>query len=281
MKKIILTLALCAALALRAGAVYPVYDAPLHIQTLGDQIANYAKATAAYIKQTQQYIVEHTTALKEIQQVENEIVQLERMGDPKAYGMSLPGVGVITGLAQIYQQGKQDAEDWASFANPQAAKVTAEQIMGLYNQSLTGMTTSGGFHVPPAQGLIQFSTSNYNVASGAQDSITKMIATKTDLTQARDTAIAQMKAASDQSEVQKDQAIISSLNGAIAGVDASIQQAVQTANLQMQKNNAAEQVYKAGVVVQSASGFSGEVASSMDGLAKVAPNDATVPQWQP
>lgn len=281
MKKIILTLALCAALALRAGAVYPVYDAPLHIQTLGDQIANYAKATAAYIKQTQQYIVEHTTALKEIQQVENEIVQLERMGDPKAYGMSLPGVGVITGLAQIYQQGKQDAEDWASFANPQAAKVTAEQIMGLYNQSLTGMTTSGGFHVPPAQGLIQFSTSNYNVASGAQDSITKMIATKTDLTKARDTAIAQMKAASDQSEVQKDQAIISSLNGAIAGVDASIQQAVQTANLQMQKNNAAEQVYKAGVVVQSASGFSGEVASSMDGLAKVAPNDATVPQWQP
>jgi len=35
------------------------------------------------------------------------------------------------------------------------------------------------------------------------------------------------------------------------------------------------------LVVQSASGFSGEVASTMDGLAKVAPNDATVPQWQP
>ena len=45
--------------------------------------------------------------------------------------------------------------------------------------------------------------------------------------------------------------------------------------------NAAEQVYKAGVVVNSASGFAGEVANSMDGLAKVAPNDATVPQWQP
>ncbi len=153
--------------------------------------------------------------------------------------------------------------------------------MGLYSNSLNGLTSTGGFKIPPAQGLIQFSTSNYNVASGAQDSITKMIGTKTDLTQARDTAIAQMKAASDQSEVQKDQAIISSLNGAIAGVDASIQQAVQTANLQVQKNNAAEQVYKAGVVVNSASGFCGEVANSMDGLAKVAPNDATVPQWQP
>src|SRR5438132_6697797 len=182
MKKIILTVALSAALALRAGAVYPVYDAPLHIQTLGDQIVNYAKATAAYIKQTQQYIVEHTTALKETQQVENEIVQLERMGDPKAYGMSLPGVGVITGIAQIYQQGKQDAEEWASFANPQAAKVTAEQIMGLYNQSLTGMTTSGGFHVPPAQGLIQFSTSNYNVAQTTIDKITPLTQQKLQLT---------------------------------------------------------------------------------------------------
>ena len=260
-----------------AKAVIPVIDAT----AAAHAVASYITQLKQFLKETQQTIDQDTIVLKEIAQVENEIVQLERMGDPKAYGANLPGVQVITGLAQIYQQGNQDAEDWASFANPQAAKVTAEQIMGLYNQSLTGLTTSGGFHVPPAQGLIQFSTSNYNVASGAQDSITKLIATKTDLTQARDTAIGQMKAATDQSEVQKDQAIISSLNGAIAGVDASIQQAVQTANLQVQKNNAADQVYKAGVVVNTATGFSSEVASSMDGLARVAPDDLTVPQWQP
>ena len=29
------------------------------------------------------------------------------MGDPKAYGANLPGVQVITGLAQIYQQGSR------------------------------------------------------------------------------------------------------------------------------------------------------------------------------
>lgn len=281
MKKIILTLFLCATLALPAGAVYPVYDAPLHIQTLGDQIVNYAKATAAYIKQVEQYIAEHTTALKSIQEVENQIVQLERMGDPKAYGANLPGVQVITGLAQIYQQGKQDVEDVASFANPQAAKLTAEQIMGLYSNSLTGLTTAGGFKIPPAQGLIQFSTSNYNVAQTTIDKIDPLTQQKLQLTQARDSAIAAMKAATDQSEVQKDQAIITSLNGAIADVNASIQQAAAISNLQIQKNQAADQVYRAGVVVTSASGFGGEVASSMDGLAKVAPNDATVPQWQP
>jgi hypothetical protein len=53
MKRIILSLALSVALALPAGAVYPVYDAPLHAQTAIDQVFNYAKATAAYIKQTE------------------------------------------------------------------------------------------------------------------------------------------------------------------------------------------------------------------------------------
>jgi hypothetical protein len=258
-------------------AVIPVIDAT----AAAHAVASYITQLKQFLKETQQTIDQDTIVLKEIAQVENQIVQLERMSDPKAYGANLPGVQVITGLAQIYQQGKQDAEDWATYANPQAVKLTAEQVMGLYSNSLTGLTTSGGFKIPPAQGLIQFSLSDYNVATGAQDSITKLIATKTALTQARDAANAQVAAGGTDAEIQKLGATINSLNGAIAGVDASIQQAVATANLQEQKNQAAEKVYKAGVVVQSASGFSGEVATSMDGLAKVAPNDATVPQWQP
>jgi hypothetical protein len=282
MKKTVLTIILAAALALpiKAGGIL-VHD-PIH--TLVNQsnwLITEIKQGLEYEKQLEQYIAEHTTALKEAQQVENEIVQLERMGDPKAFGANLPGVQVITGLTQIYQQGKQDAEDWGAFANPQTVKLTAEQVMGLYSNSLTGLTTSGGFHIPPAQGLIQFSLSDYNTAQGAQDSIAKLIAAKTSLTQARDTAIAQMKAATSQSEVQKDHALIDSLTGAIAGVDGQIQQAVAVANLQEQKNQAADRMYRAGVTVQSASGFSGEVASSMDELANVAPNDTTVPQWQP
>jgi hypothetical protein len=281
MKQAVLTAFVLTILARSASATVIVHD-PIHtLMNEGNWLITEIKQGLQYEKQLEQYIAEHTTALKEVQQVENEIVQLERMGDPKAYGANLPGVQVITGLAQIYQQGKQDAEDWAAFANPNSIKLTAEQVMGLYSNSLTGLTTSGGFKIPPAQGLIQFSLSDYNVATGAQDSITKLIATKTALTQARDAAMAQVKAGGTDAEIQKLGATINSLNGAIAGIDASIQQAVATANLQEQKNQAAEKVYKAGVVVQSASGFSGEVATSMDGLANVAPNDATVPQWQP
>jgi hypothetical protein len=281
MKRAVLTLFFVTMVARSASATLVVHD-PIHtLMNEGNWIITEIKQSMQYVKQCDQWVQEHTTALKEVQQVENEIVMLERMGDPKAFGANLPGVQVITGLAAIYQQGKQDAEDWAAFANPKSIKLTAEQVMGVYSNSLTGLTTSGGFKVPPAQGLIQFSLSDYNVANGAQDSVTRLIATKTALTQARDAALAQVAAGGTDAEVQKLGVTVNSLNGAIAGVDASIQQAVATANLQQQQNQAAEKIYKAGVVVQSASGFSGEVSSSMDGLASVAPDDAKVPQWNP
>jgi hypothetical protein len=280
MKKTVLTIALAAALALPGQAGGIIVHDPIHtLMNQGNWLITEIKQGLQYEKQLEQYIAEHTTALKEVQQVENEIVQLERMGDPKSFGANLPGVGVITGMAQIYQQGKQDAEDWASFANLQTVKLTAEQVMGLYSNSLTGLTTSNGFHVPSAQGLIQFSLSDYNTAQGAQDSIEKLIAAKTSLTQARDTAIAQMKAATSQSEVQKDHALIDSLNGAIAGVDGQIQQAVQTANLQEQKNQAAAKVYEAGVTVQSVNTLNVSVKTEIGTMESLATGYGDAPHW--
>jgi hypothetical protein len=279
MKRPVLIIFVVVTLARSTSATLVVHD-PIHtLMNEGNWLITEIKQGLQYAKQLEQYIADHTTALKEVQQVENEIVQLERMGDPKAYGANLPGVGVITGMAQIYQQGKQDAEDWAGFANPQTVKLTAEQVMGLYSNSLTGLTTSNGFRVPPAQGLIQFSLSDYNTAQGAQDSITKLIATKTSLTQARDTAIAQMQAASSQSEVQKAQTIIASLNGAIAGVDASIQQAVQTSNLQQQKNEAAAKVYEAGVTVQSVNTLNVSVKTEIGTLESLSTGYGEAPHW--
>ena len=132
-------------------------DPALHTQTLADQIANYAKASAAYVKQVQQEIDEHTTMLKEIQQVENELLQLERMGDPKAIGFNLPGVSNITTLAAIYQQSQRDVADIAAFANPQSLKVTWQQIQSLYGQpAWGGFTSAGGLRVGAATSLINF-----------------------------------------------------------------------------------------------------------------------------
>jgi hypothetical protein len=220
-----------------------VYDPALHTQTLVDQIANYTKQCAQYLKQCDQWIEEHTTALKEIQQVENQVLQLERMGDPKSYGMGLPGVSNITTLVAIYGQAQKDFADITGMANPQNLKVGWQQIQSIYGQNpWNGFETAGGWHIGPATGLINFYASNYNVSYTTQQTIQQLNAKKLELTQQRDAAIAQMQAASDQSAVQKQQAIITALNGAIADVNGSIAQAIQTANLQIGQNQQAQAI---------------------------------------
>lgn len=260
----------------KASAQLVVHD-PIHTAVnQANWITTELKQAAQYEKQLEQYIAEHTTALKEVQQVENEIVQLERMGDPKVYTANIPGVGAITGLTQIYQQGARDIADWQSFTNPNSFKLTAEQVMGQYGSSLTRFTSQGQ---GAAQSLVQFSMSDYQVASGAQDSVGKLIATKTSLTQARDAAIADMKSAPDQSQVQKDHALIDSLNGAIAGVDAEIQQAVAAANLQEQKNQAAEKMYRSGVTVQSVNTLNQDVKTEIGLMNNLSEGFGDAPHW--
>jgi hypothetical protein len=226
-----------------ASGVELVYDPALHTQTWADQIANYTKQCAQYLKQCDQWIEEHTTALKEIQQVENEVLQLERMGDPKSYGMGLPGVSNITTLVAIYGQAQKDFSDITGMANPQNLKIGWQQIQSMYGQnSWNGFDTAGGWHVGPATGLINFYASNYNVGYSTQQTIQQLNAKKLELTQQRDAAIAQMQSASDQSAVQKQQAIITALNGAIADVNGSIAQAISTANLQITQNQQAQAI---------------------------------------
>ena len=90
--------------------------------------------------------------------------------------------------------------------------------------------------------LDKFYASDYYVSYTTQQTIQQLNAKKLELTQQRDAAIAQMQAASDQSAVQKQQAIITALNGAIADVNGSIAQAIQTANLQIGQNQQAQAI---------------------------------------
>jgi len=171
------------------------------------------------------------------------VLQLERMGDPKSYGMGLPGVSNITTLVAIYGQAQKDFSDITGMANPQNLKIGWQQIQSMYGQnSWNGFDTAGGWHVGPATGLINFYASNYNVGYSTQQTIQQLNAKKLELTQQRDAAIAQMQSASDQSAVQKQQAIITALNGAIADVNGSIAQAISTANLQITQNQQAQAI---------------------------------------
>jgi hypothetical protein len=242
MKRAWLTLMVVAVLTLPARATDIVHD-PIH--TAVNQVnwvITEVRQGLQYVEQQATTLNTHLTALRELQQVENEVLELERMGDPKAIGASLPGVSNITTLAQIYQQGIRDVNDIRAFTNPQSFKITAEQIESLYGQPWNGFTSANGSHVAPAMSLINFDAANYNVANNTQQTLATLNQKKLALTQQRDAAIAQLQAAGDQSAVMKQSAIIAALNGAIADTNASIAQAIHNSDLQVLQNNQARAI---------------------------------------
>jgi hypothetical protein len=239
MRKAILTALVLVIMAARGNSTLPVID----YTSIAHQIASYITQLQQYVKDVQQTVDQDTLVLRQLQQLENQILELERMGDPKAYGFGLPGVSNIATLFAIYQQATKDVSDWAAYVNPKSWQITLQQIENIYGISqFNGFTSANGLHIGQAQSLINFYTSNYNVAGGAQQSLATLNAKKQTLTQQRDAAIAQLQSASDQSAVQKQSAIIVALNGAIADVNASIAQAVHNANLQIAQNNQAQAI---------------------------------------
>jgi hypothetical protein len=215
-----------------------VIDPASIAQQAGNEVVNLAKWAASEIH-------EANTELNTLNSYENSVVQLERMGDPKTLTAALPGVQNIATLVEIYQQANKDVSDWAAYTNPQSYKITLQQIENTYGQPIwNGFTALNGSHVAPATGLLNFNVSNYNVMSGAQQTIATLNQKKLTLTQQRDSAIAAMNAAGDQSTVQKYQAQITALNGAIASVDVQIQQEMHSAQLQVNQNQQAQLITK-------------------------------------
>jgi hypothetical protein len=227
---------LLALISTDARAILPVED----YTSIVHQIASYALQAKQYLEQVQQTIDQNTIVFKEIQQVENELLQLERMGDPRAFGLNMPGVANIQLLLQMYQQAQKDVADIAAFANPASAKFTVETILSQYGiTSFKDWTSPMGVKIGAVTNLIQFNQSAYNVAVTTQQKIQTLTQQKQSLTQQRDTAISQLASAGDQSQIMKQQALITSLNSAIAQVDAQIQQTMSAALLQQQQINAA------------------------------------------
>jgi hypothetical protein len=214
MKLILATIISTIAFTLNVKATLPVVDYAGNIQ-------NEINAIQAYIKQGLQYVEEHTTALKEIQQVENEIVQLQRMGNPSSL-MQLPGVSNIQTLAVIIQNFKTQVAQLETLVNPNTAITTANQVLQTYGQTAyNGFTAANGTKISPNVGMLQFSASNYNTLSAVQQNVQTLQQKKLTLSQQRDQAISALQSASDQSTIFKQSAIITALSAAIADVNAS------------------------------------------------------------
>lgn len=214
-----------------------VYDPINHATSVSNEVVNLAKWTATQISTAQ-------TELNTLHTYENTVMQVARMGDPAAL-KSLPGVSNIAQLYQIYGQLTTDYLRIKALTNPSTFQADINSILAAYKQPpWNGLAAANGVRVLPNQGAYQFATSNYNIAANVQQQITQLDLKKQALTQQRDAALQSLQAATDQSTVQKYQAAVTALNGAIADVNQSEAQLFNQGRLQQSQNAAAQQVWQ-------------------------------------
>jgi hypothetical protein len=245
MRKRILALAVIALLAVRAHGQEIVYDPVNHATSILDEVVNFAKWSASEIQ-------EANTQLNTLNTYENTVLQVARMGNP-ANIQSLPGVSNIATLGAIYGQVQTDYTQLQSLSNPANFQTNFNSILTTYRQpTWNGFTAANGTTILPNQGSFQFATSSYQAAQTVQQQLTTLDQKKATLTQQRDQALSSLQSATTTSDVQKYQAAVTALNGAIADVNASEAQLVQHGKLQQGQAMAAQQVYQAAQTEQQA-----------------------------
>jgi hypothetical protein len=241
--------------AIPVKAVIPVSDYVLTLQSELNSIKGYILQGYQYVKEGETAINTQLTALRELQQVENEILELARMGDPKML-ITLPGISNIMTLAQIYQQFQQDVRDLTALANPANVTVAYQQILQQYGlTSFNGFTSGWGIKTSVPNFMIQFDQSSYDVSYAASQKIQTLVTQKKTLTTQRDQAIAAEAAATDTETRTRYHNQAMSLSAAIADLNASIDQAIHLQSLQQQQIQAARGLYRTSNTLQASALF--------------------------
>lgn len=228
-----------------AHATQVVIDPALIGTTQTNWLAELAKQAKQLETEIQTQIDTHTAMLKDVQQVENSTLQLLRMGDTTLM-FKLPGISNIITAGEIVQQTEADVNHLASFANPQNATITANQILQMYGQPVwNGFTSSNGTHIGPNGGMIQFEAANYNVDNSTQVTLTALRQKLQTAMQDKATAVNALQSATDENAREKEKGIIAALDGTIAQIHKQMDQAVQAGAIQKSQNNAAAAIYQA------------------------------------
>src|SRR6516225_2893637 len=225
-------------LALVANTEASFHDAAGWAQYGASEVMNFAKWAKTEVDAAQ-------TQLNTLNTYENTVLQVARFGNPAAL-RSLPGVSTVAELVSMYNQVSRDYQQLQGLVNPSQYRNDLNSILSAYSQpSWNGFTSMSGANIPPAQGLYQFATSNYNVGQAVQQQLATLEQKKITLTQKRDAALQSLQNATTASDVQKYQAILEGLNAAIADVNQSESQLAQRAHMQQAQNAAAQQIYSA------------------------------------
>jgi len=226
------------ALVFKAEATQSVIDHTALARSAAQEVVNLAKYATTATKETD-------TALNTLHTYENTVLEVARMGDPAAL-RSIPGVSTVAELYQVYGQLSREYVTAQALLNPQRYQADMNYIWRSYQlPQWNGFTTGNGLPVAPAQGLFQFPTASWNVATNAQQELKALDDQRQRLQQQRDRALSSLQGATTQSDVQKHHAVVTALNGAIAEVSHAEQELYHRTGYQNQQLAAGQQIYNA------------------------------------
>ena len=232
-------------LNLSAKATLPVVDYSHIAQDAANEVVNLAKYAQTAIASAQ-------TELNTLNTYENTVVQVARFGNPAAL-RNLPAVSTVAELYQLYGQLSRNVVTAQALLNPQRYQSDMNSILSAYQlPNWKGYTTASGLPVLPAQGMFQFSTASWNIATNAQQQFQTLDQQRQKLQQQRDQALSSIQAATTASEVQKYHAVVDALNGAIAELSQAEQELYHRTALRNQQLQAGHQVYQASQAKQRA-----------------------------
>ncbi|SRR6266446_867727 len=208
-------------------------------------IANLIRDAETAVKSTE-------TALNTLGTYENTILQVARLGDPAAL-RSIPGVSTIAELYGTGQRLMSDYQRWQGYLNPKRYQQDANYILGSYSQpQWNGYSTYSGYNVGPAQGLYQFDTARYNVATAADDELKRIEEQRQRLETQRDTALQGLQSATTDAQVKKYHGVLDGLNGAIAELGARANEVAHRVTIKGHQIQAGQQIYQTSQAEQRA-----------------------------
>jgi hypothetical protein len=252
------------ALFVRRAKAYTWHDTIGWAQYGISEVINYANWAAQEANTA-------ATELNTLRSYEQQVIQLARMGDPAALAQ-LTGVNQVTQLYRDYAMISADIGQMQNATNPLGFQSQFNSILATYKQpNWQGVITYGGGQFLPAAGSYQFATANYNAARTAQQTITSLTQERQSLQTQRDSALRSLQAATTQSDVQKWNAVLQTLNASMTHVDAEIQQVIEQAKLQQTQNAAAQSVYGATQREQIAASLQNGFEQDLGSFARVAP----------
>jgi hypothetical protein len=219
------------------------------------------------------------TELNTLRSYEQQVIQLVRLGDPAALAQ-LTGVSEITSLYRDYAMISSDIFQMKAAVNPQNFQSQFNSVLATYQQpNWQGVITYGGGQFLPSAGNYQFATANYSAAQTAQQTIASLTAERQSVQTQRDSALLSLQAATTQSDVQKWNAVLQTLNASMTHVDAEIQQVIEQAKLQQSQNAAAQSLYSATQREQIAASLQNGFEQDLGSFARVAPIYMQPAQW--